>query len=89
MYTKTPHSYSFFLFKKKKSNLNISLQIQHLANCPSSKLLSLFLSRKIDALEAQTIHHTLKAEVIREMITSNSVCVCVCAVHVCEGVEQQ
>lgn len=43
-------------------------------NCPSSKLASLFLGRKIDALELWMIHHTLKAEVIREMITSKCVC---------------
>ena len=47
-------------------------------NCPRSKLMSLFLGRKIDALELWMIHHTLKAEVIREMITSKCVCVCVC-----------
>lgn len=52
-------------------------------HCHSSKLVSLFLSRKIDALQLWMIHHTLKAEVIREMITGKCVGTCVGFVCVC------
>lgn len=47
------------------------------------------MGREIDVLELWMIHHTLKAEVIREMITSMCVVwfgsVCVWDLGLCEG----